>query len=52
MCAAGVPVTLNMYPRASHYTLIGAFARPLRTLEPVLEDVAAFVRGGGAAKSP
>jgi acetyl esterase/lipase len=48
--AAGVPVTLRIYPRASHYTLIGAFSRPLRTLEPVLEDVVAFVRGGGAAQ--
>lgn len=42
--AAGVPVTLRIYARASHYTLIGAFARPLRGLAPVLNDVAAFVR--------
>ena len=48
--AAGVSVTLRNYPRASHYTLIGAFARPLRTLEPVLEDVVAFVRNDGAAR--
>ena len=47
--ASGVPVVLRLYPRANHYTLIGAFARPLRALEPVLEDVVAFVRGGGAA---
>lgn len=42
--AAGVPVTLRIYAKASHYTLIGAFARPLRRLEPVLSDVVAFVR--------
>jgi acetyl esterase/lipase len=47
--AAGVPVTLKIYPRANHYTLIGAFARPLRGFGPVLEDVAAFVQGDGAA---
>ncbi len=41
--AAGVPVTLRTYPRANHHTIIGAFARPLRWLEPVLDDVAAFV---------
>ena len=43
--AAGVPVTLRIYPRPNHYTLIGAFARPLRGLAPVLQDVVAFVRG-------
>jgi acetyl esterase/lipase len=48
--AAGVAVTLRMYRRASHYSLLGAFARPLRTLEPVLEDVVAFVRGDGVAQ--
>ncbi len=39
----GVPVTLRMYGEANHYTLIGAFARPLRGLEPVLGDVVEFV---------
>ena len=48
--ADGVPVVLKLYPRANHYTLIGAFARPLRMLEPVLEDVVAFVRGDGATQ--
>jgi acetyl esterase/lipase len=43
--AAGVPVTLRIYPKANHSTLIGAFARPLRGLEPVLADVVSFVRG-------
>ncbi len=42
---AGVPVTLRIYSRANHVTLIGAFARPLRGLEPVLEDVVRFVHG-------
>ena len=47
--AAGAPVTLKIYPRANHFTLLGALARPLRGFEPVLEDVAAFVRGDAAA---
>jgi acetyl esterase/lipase len=46
--AAGVPVTLKIYPRANHYTMIGVFARPLRWLEPVLDDVAAFVNDSPA----
>lgn len=48
--AAGIPVTLRIYPRANHYTLIAAFARPLRGLEPVLEDVAGFVREKNASQ--
>ncbi|MSQ71969.1 MAG: alpha/beta hydrolase [Betaproteobacteria bacterium] len=47
---AGVAVTLRMYPGANHYTIIGAFARPLRSLEPVLDDVVAFVRGDRAGR--
>ena len=43
--ASGVPVTLKVYARTNHYTLIGAFARPLRGLAPVLQDVVEFVRG-------
>lgn len=42
--AAGVPVTLQIYPRTNHITLIGAFAAPLRFLAPVLEDVIEFVK--------
>ncbi len=45
--AAGVPVTLKRYPSASHASLIGAFAWPLRRVAPVLEDVAQFVLGKG-----
>lgn len=41
--AAGVPVTLKLYSRASHTTLIGAFAWPLRWIAPVLDDVQAFI---------
>jgi len=41
--AAGVPVTVKFYPRASHVTLIGAFAWPLRWIAPVLDDVHGFI---------
>jgi acetyl esterase/lipase len=41
--AAGIPVTLKLYSRASHTTIIGAFAWPLRWIAPVLEDVQAFI---------
>ena len=40
---AGVPVTLRFYDKASHVTLIGAFAWPLRWAGPVLADVRAFI---------
>jgi len=40
----GIPVTLQIYPRTSHTTLIGAFAYPLRFLAPVLDDVVEFVK--------
>ncbi|MHB8473846.1 MAG: alpha/beta hydrolase [Gammaproteobacteria bacterium] len=42
--AAGVSVTLKRYDNVNHITLIGTFARPLRALAPVLEDVVGFVR--------
>lgn len=41
--AAGVPVTLKLYERARHTTLIGAFAWPLRWVGPVLDDVVDFI---------
>ena len=44
LAAAGVAVTLRSYDKPDHGTLIGAFARPLRWLAPVLDDVGAFVR--------
>jgi acetyl esterase/lipase len=43
--AAGAKVTLKMYSRVNHMTIAAAFARPLRWLAPVLDDVAAFVDG-------
>jgi acetyl esterase/lipase len=41
--AAGTPVTVKFYERASHATLIGAFGAPLRWLAPVLDDVVGFI---------
>ena len=48
--AAGVPVTLKMYERASHTTLIGAFSAPLRWVAPVLDDVIAFIEAAPPAR--
>ncbi len=45
---AGLPVTRKLYERVSHATLIGAFARPLRWLAPVLDDVVAFIEAAPA----
>jgi acetyl esterase/lipase len=39
----GVEVTLKEYSSTSHSTIVGAFARPLRFIAPVLDDVVAFV---------
>ena len=47
LLAAGVSVSLKQYERVSHVSLIGAFARPLRWLAPVLDDVADFVAPPG-----
>lgn len=44
LSAAGVPVTLHIYPRVTHATLIGSIARPLRALAPVLTDITSFIR--------
>ena len=40
---AGASVRVKMYERVNHMTLIGTFARPLRWLAPVLDDVVGFV---------
>jgi acetyl esterase/lipase len=40
---AGVPVDLRIYEGVSHALLAGAFARPLRSLAPVLDDVTAWI---------
>ncbi|MEO5772335.1 MAG: alpha/beta hydrolase [Burkholderiaceae bacterium] len=41
--AVGTPVSLKLYERVGHITLVGALARPLRWLAPVLDDVVGFV---------
>ena len=51
LAAAGVPVTLKLYERVNHLTLAGAFARPLRWLAPVLDDVVSFVNAPPAGSS-
>lgn len=40
----GARVELELFDRVSHTTLIGAMARPLRGLAPVLERVSGFLR--------
>jgi hypothetical protein len=45
-------VTLKLYERASHTTLIGAFAWPLHWVAPVLDDVAAFIEDGPGTTGP
>ncbi|MFM9880904.1 MAG: alpha/beta hydrolase [Burkholderiaceae bacterium] len=42
----GVAVDAELLDGVSHTTIIGALARPLRGLAPVLERVARFVNGG------
>lgn len=39
----GGQAEVRLYERANHRTVIGAFARPLRFLAPVLDDVVEFV---------
>jgi acetyl esterase/lipase len=41
--AVQVPVTVKVYDRVGHATLIGAFGKPLRWLAPVLDDVVDFI---------
>ena len=45
---AGAKVALRYYRWVSHITLASAFARPLRGIAPVLDDVDVFVHGGTA----
>lgn len=45
---AGTDVSLRWYERANHMTLAGAFARPLRWLAPVLDDVEGFIKGSAS----
>jgi acetyl esterase/lipase len=41
--AAGAPVTLQMYDKVNHITLVAALGAPFRWLGPVLDDVVLFV---------
>ncbi|MDQ6629977.1 MAG: alpha/beta hydrolase [Pseudomonadota bacterium] len=41
--AAGVPVAVHQYAGVTHSLLAGAFARPLRGLAPVLDDLIAWI---------
>ncbi|SHO66776.1 Acetyl esterase/lipase [Pseudoxanthobacter soli DSM 19599] len=41
--ASGGDATTRRYARADHRTLLGALARPLRFIAPVLDDVTGFV---------
>ena len=50
--AAGAPVTLKLYEGVNHMTIAAAFARPLRWLAPVLDDVSGFVLQTPAAIKP
>jgi acetyl esterase/lipase len=43
---ARVPVRLEIYDGIGHALLVGAFARPLRGLAPVLDDVIAWISAG------
>jgi acetyl esterase/lipase len=47
--AAGVPTRVRVFEGVSHVTVIGALARPLRRLAPVLPEVLAFLGLGEAA---
>ena len=47
--AAGVETRVRVFDGVSHVTILGALARPLRGLAPVLPEVLAFLRLGDAA---
>jgi acetyl esterase/lipase len=49
--AAGNDAKVVTYPGVSHLGMIGAFARPLRFLAPVLDDVASFIATTASARS-
>ncbi len=48
--AAKVPVDFEVYPRASHVTLVAAFSWPLRWIAPVLDDVSGFIEATAARR--
>ncbi len=43
--ASGGPVEERLYPGVDHLGIVGAIARPLRSLAPTLHDCLAFLRG-------
>ena len=47
LAAADVDVRSKLYPRLSHATLIGTFARPLGFLAPARKDVVGFINARG-----
>ena len=55
--ACGNEATVVTYPRAGHFTIMAAFARPLHFLAPALRDTVAFIartagrRGAAAAET-
>ncbi|KVG07707.1 alpha/beta hydrolase [Burkholderia thailandensis] len=51
VAAAGGAVQVRLYPGIGHALLVGAFGLPLRRFLPVLDDVAAFVRGAPRART-
>lgn len=46
---AAVPVSVHLYDKVNHMTLVAALARPLHWLAPVLADVVDFVKQGTVA---
>ncbi len=48
--AAGVSVREKRYEGLNHYTIVGALGEPLRSRQPVFDDVIAFL--GGASGAP
>ncbi len=48
----GVPVTLRMYDRVGHATLVASLAGPLRFLAPTLDDVVDFIAGTPPRQPP
>ncbi len=47
LSAAGVPVTLRLYPGLTHLRILGALASPLRFIAPVLDDIERFIEKNG-----
>ncbi len=47
----GAKVEIERYAFLGHITLIGSFARPLRWVTPVLDDVAGFLAEGPASRA-